>query len=151
MKLREGGRKSERLRERERQIEKEIEIRSRGVNLEAATTKSRGGGDELQGGNDDELRFRALNNDEFQATTIQSFERRRALGTTAGSWVRGWFFGLHRQYPLFPSQHGLGMSSSLSLFLGLCESGNCLKVKQMCNLFYESRGIFNSQTFLFLA
>ena len=81
-------------------------------------------------------RSRVSNDDELQA-------RRQGRGSGAG-------FGLHRQYPLFPSQHGLGMSSSLSLFLGLCESGNRLKVKQMCNLFYESRGIFYSQTFLFL-
>ena len=70
MKLREGGSKSERLRERERYIEKEIEIRSRGVDLMVAATRQRGGGDELQGSGDDKLQSRVSNDDELQVTVI---------------------------------------------------------------------------------
>ena len=46
--LREGGRKSERLRKKERQIEKEIEAIDHGlVNLEAVATRLSGKKDEI--------------------------------------------------------------------------------------------------------
>ena len=77
-----------------------------GVDLEVVATRSRGGGDELQGdgddklqskaSNDDELQAiawsRASNDDEFQATTTTSFRhnggsvgQRLVLGFTSGT------------------------------------------------------------------
>ena len=80
--MRKGGRKSERLRERERQIKKEIEIRSRGVDLEVVTTifgddddighgwvDLEGGGNEIEGGGRDELQG---GGDENEMTRLRS-------------------------------------------------------------------------------
>ena len=73
-------------------------------------------------------------------------------------------FGLHQRYPFFHSRLGLGMndesvffrftlwalSLSLSLFLCGCASPeNDLKVNEICNPFYGSKGEFYGQSLIF--